>query len=307
MKKTIYIFMGLLFSITAYTQQLQIPNSNFENWENSGTATEEPIHWNSLKTADNLASLAPKVLFQDAGRSGNYGIKLVVSDEVFGIQANGIITTGRVHADMNPENGYVYTDVNDAQWNVPFTYRPDSIIGWYKYAPSTGDRGSIEVVLHTGTHAQLPADQTTLDNEVGRAKMWIESAKSNWTRFSIPFEYYKTGQPDYLLAVFTSGDSTASISGSTLWLDDIQLVYNDSTAHVTENPLSETTVFYAQGNLHFRMNSYQHASYKVYNLSGKLIQQDKVEPTVKFLNNKGFYFITIEQNNHQITKKIVVQ
>jgi hypothetical protein len=38
----------------------------------------------------------------------------------------------------------------DSKWNTPFTDKPDSVVGWYKYAPSGIDKGKVEVILHTG-------------------------------------------------------------------------------------------------------------------------------------------------------------
>ena len=46
----------LLLSITSISiafnlfSQTQIGNSNFEQWENVGNPTEEPINWNGFKT-----------------------------------------------------------------------------------------------------------------------------------------------------------------------------------------------------------------------------------------------------------------
>lgn len=205
----------------------QLPNSDFENWENVGSPTEEPIRWSSLKTADALASAAPKVIERDAGHTGNYGVKLTVSDPVFNIEANGLLTTGRVHADYDPEKGYVYTDVSDPQWNTPFNARPDSLVGWYKYSPQPGDKGKIEVLLHKGTHARLPRDQETINNEIGDAAFKFITAKTDWTRFSVPFHYTSTEDIDYVLGVIQAGDSTISQTGTKLWVDDIKLIYNN--------------------------------------------------------------------------------
>src|SRR5690554_2602134 len=103
MNKNILLMLLVISTSIVFAQQ-QLPNSGFENWENEGSATMEPINWSSLKTADALASMAPEVLSRDAGRTGNWSIVLEVKS-AFTISANGIITTGRVHADFNPENG----------------------------------------------------------------------------------------------------------------------------------------------------------------------------------------------------------
>ena len=61
----------LLLSITSISiafnlfSQTQIGNSNFEQWENIGNPTEEPINWNGFKTASgSLSSFASQQLQQ---------------------------------------------------------------------------------------------------------------------------------------------------------------------------------------------------------------------------------------------------
>lgn len=304
MNKLIFVIAGIACSLTVSAQQ--IPNSDFENWENEGAPTVEPLHWSSLKTADALASAAPTVMFQDPGRTGNYGVKLKVSAPVFGIQANGIITNGRVHADYTPSKGYVYTNASDPQWNTPFTYRPDSVVGWYKYSPKPGDKGSVEMILHTGTHAQLPPDQATIDHEVARAKLWMTSATSTWKRFTIPFIYNNSTQPDYLLAVISAGDSTLSITGTTLWVDDIHLVYNDTTMGVSHNPLDNCEIFNVKKTLHFRFPSFENATYKVYSLEGKILQKGKVVPSVELNKAPGIYIVKVKQNGWTKSQKVYI-
>lgn len=205
----------------------QLPNSSFENWENLGTDLEEPLRWSSLKTADYLAAMTPKVIFDTVGRNGSTGLKLVVSPPVFNIEANGIITTGRVHASMQIETGYVYTDTTDTQWNVPFNSRPDSLVGWYKYDPQPGDSGKIEIIVHKGGYARIPRDAQTINNELGEAHFDFITPQSDWTRFSAPFNYKNSETPDYILGVIQAGDSTVAQSGTMLLIDDVELIYNN--------------------------------------------------------------------------------
>lgn len=228
MKKN-YFLTGLLTlclsSVFAQFQQLE--NNGFENWENLGLASEEPLEWSSLKTADALAAQAPKVLSQDVGHNAGFCIKLEVKN-AFGIAANGIITNGIAHADFNPELGYVYTNASDAQWNTSFSSHPDSVVGYYKYAPVSGDKGKVEIILHTGSIAKLP-ENGTAGSQVARARYDVTAATGTWTRFSAPFNYFNNNTPNYLLCVITCGDSTIAKVGTIAWYDDVQLVYNTIT------------------------------------------------------------------------------
>ena len=76
---------------------------------------------------------------------------------------NGVATNGRLHPDMNPELAYIFTDTLDNMWNTPFSTRPDSIAGWFKYAPQGNDtlqvkgaeRGAIHSHAGTGTYVSV--------------------------------------------------------------------------------------------------------------------------------------------------------
>lgn len=302
MKRSAIILTITGLAFASYSQQ-QIENGDFENWENQGTAEEEPVDWSSLKTADALASTTPSVLSQDTGRGGGTCAKLEVK-EVFGIKANGIMTNGRVHADFNPENGYVYTDPNDPQWYTECSDRPDSIVGWYKYEPQNGDKGKIEVILHIN-QGNLPFNGTE-NNMIGRAKYEFTSQQTTWTRFSKEFTYVDQQNPTYILTTIASGDSTISETGSTLWIDDISLVYN--TSQLLEESNEITSINAAEGFLMFNSSvGLEKQYYKIHSISGALIQEGTCQQKVRLDAKPGIYLITIENNGQTFKKKVYIQ
>lgn len=313
MKKSTLLFtIAALLSFNYSQAQTQLPNAGFEEWENEGTAEMEPKHWSSIKTADALAALAPEVLNRDLGRNSNYCVVLEVKS-AFGIPANGIMTNGRVHADMNPANGYVYTDVNDDQWNTPFNDRPDSIAAWFKYAPKNDDRGKVEVLLHTGDEGQLPTNPTTVANTVATARYDIEGETNDWTRFSVPFEYLSSDNPDYILMVVTSGDSTIAKAGSKLWIDDIQLIYNtedededeDISVNEWENSSKHFSTYYDNAWIHIRLDdAIQAKSYQILDINGRVIQNGNFKNSIPFNHAKGIYILQVLTDKGMLSKKI---
>lgn len=301
MKTLTFTLSLVLFAYFGHTQQ-QIENGGFENWENQGTAEEEPVNWSSLKTADALASTAPSVLSPDTGRGGGTCAKLEVK-EVFGIKANGIMTNGRVHADFNPENGYVFTDPNDPQWNTTCSDRPDSIVGWYKYEPQNGDKGKIEVILHVG-QGSLPFNGTE-NNMIGRAKFEFTAQQTAWKRFAKEFTYVDQQAPEYILTTVASGDSTISQTGSTLWLDDVSLVYNTSDIQKEEQEI--TSINASEGYLFFSSPvDLAHQSYTIHSISGALIQQGTCKEKVLVNAEPGIYLITVKNKGNTFTKKVYI-
>lgn len=300
MKTLFTLFIGITFSLLTFSQQ-QLQNGDFESWDGVGTAEEEPTNWSSLKTADNLAGTAPQVISQDVGRNGGFCPRLEVK-EVFGIQANGIMTNGRVHAEFNPDNGYVYTDPNDARWHTTFTDQPDSIVGWYKYAPQNGDKGKIEIILHVG-QGNLPFNGTEA-NIIARAKYEFTAAQANWTRFAKAFNYLSTSAPEFVLTTVTSGDSTISETGSLLWIDDLSFVYNNTNG-VESNEKYEFAVNGSNGYLYFDVQD-ESTNYQVSDVTGKIIQSGKTDEKVSFKHKSGIYFIHIDSEKGSFTKKLYI-
>jgi hypothetical protein len=302
--KTLLLSLAMVFSavLFCFTQQLQ--NPGFEDWENLGTAQEEPVNWSSLKTADALASTAPQVVTRDDGRNGGYCPKLEAKS-VFGITANGLLTNGRVHADFNPENGYVFTDENDQQWHTEFNYRPDSLVGWYKYSPSGNDKGKVEIIIHDDI-GRLPFTGYE-SNVIGRARYDITQASSDWLRFSVPFTYFDTRDAEHILVTIACGDSTVSNAGSTLWVDDLELIYNDPTSAVQELTSSvQDAVYVGDGVIKFILDDYDQSEYEIYSLAGSLMQRGKPSEKTLFTATSGLYIIRLKQGETVIQKKIYI-
>lgn len=302
MRKHLLIISAVVLVNTSFSQQ-QLQNPGFENWDDANTPLAEPTDWSSLKTADAMASLAPRVVNRVPGRSGNYAIELEVKS-AFGVSANGIITNGRVHADLNPDNGYVFTDANNADWHTSFSSRPDSIVGWYKYSPVGGDSGKIEIILHKGTVGKLPRDASTIANEVGNIRYNFTTPQTEWTRFSKAFNYLSSDSPDYILTTIAAGDSTTSVAGTKLLLDDLELVYN--SLGVEKYITQEIAVNGSKGFLYFDVKENEEVSYKIADVTGKIIQSGTALEKTPFSHDSGIYFILVQTRTESFTKKLYI-
>ncbi len=113
-----------------------------------------------------------------------------------------------------------------------------------------------------------------LRNWVGRARADFTSNVSNWTRFSVPFNYYNSTTPTYILLVLTSGDSTIAVNGSQLLLDDLELIYSPSSLNEIDSPIK---CWFSNNILHTGINpSLNSYSLNVYDISGKLVLNEQV-------------------------------
>ena len=305
MMKYLHIIFALLMINRTEAQQLE--NSGFEQWENVGTGEEEPLSWSSTKTSDNssLNGLAPQVISRTTdAHTGTYAAKLINKNVPFvNIVANGIVTNGIIHTTTNPQDSYVYTDVNSSDHSQPFTSYPDSIVGWYKYAPQGNDMGNIQVLLHS-SYGQLPIDAST--SVIALAEFDF-SSNSNWTRFSTPFNYYPTiNNPAYILCNISAGDSTQAVANSELKIDDLELIYNTTTISSEETNLLHVT--YVNDLLQFS-NVVKEFNYAVYNVQGQLMNIGKIDEynrNVSISLESGIYFISTQNKDHHQSIKLIV-
>ena len=305
MMKYLHIIFVLLMINKTEAQQLE--NSGFEQWENVGTGEEEPLSWSSTKTSDNssLNGLAPQVISRTTdAHSGSYAAKLINKNVPFvNIVANGIVTNGIIHTTTNPQDSYVYTDVNSSDHSQPFTSYPDSIVGWYKYAPQGNDMGNIQVLLHS-SYGQLPIDAST--SVIALAEFDF-SSNSNWTRFSTPFNYYPTiNNPAYILCNISAGDSTQAVANSELKIDDLELIYNTTTISNEETNLLHVT--YVNDLLQFS-NVVKEFNYAIYNVQGQLMNIGKIDEYNRYVSislESGIYFISTQNKDHHQSIKLIV-
>lgn len=235
--------------------QPQLENPGFETWNNAGQATEEPSEWSSLKTSDGGAlinSLVPQLCWRsDDAHTGTRSVNLRTVSSLAG-DANGLLTNGRVHAELDVQNSYMFTDQENAQWHTPMASRPDSLVGWFKAQPEPGDRANIGALLHV-SDGRLPAFGTEGNYVAGASWKAPYGEVASWTRFAVPFQYLNNTPPEYVLLILTAGDSAGSSVGTQVWYDDLALIYNvqclpaEPTAYVSAAQGYPVVVGYSTG------------------------------------------------------------
>jgi hypothetical protein len=298
-----YIILVLIQVKVILILSQQLDNNGFENWENIGTPTEEPIDWSSTKTSDTptLNGFAPQVIERSSdAHSGSYSAKLTNKNvTLVNIVANGLLTNGRVHASTNPDNAYVFTDQTSDNWNQQFTNYPDSLTGWYKYSPQGSDIGEITVLIHSGS-TQIPTNNTS--NWIAVAEKKFFSTNNSWSRFSVPFQYLSSiNSPQYILCVISAGDSTIAVQNSELLIDDIELIYNQPTSI---HPNNENSIEISKSNKQIQIRNLKNSRLElnIYDLQGKILLNKIVSNSFSYhidissLTN-GFYILKINSTD----------
>lgn len=308
-----FLLFLLILSISPLYSQV-VENPGFEDWETTTGPNDEPVNWSSIQTGepDNIAGFSPQVLFQsEDAYTGTYSIRLKNKYVVIAqVVANGLATNGRNHLDLIPENADSHTDISDEKWYTECTTRPDSVVGYYKYISVNGDLTTVQALVHTG-EAKIPDPDST--GWVGMATFTSPAeSTSGWVRFSAPFDYYESGDPEYILFIISSGNAFEAQEDSEGWYDDIELVYNP--VGIDETFAQSLLNVYAENNsINIDLRKFgagENFDLSIYSLTGQLILSDNITSgyTESWnMENSGMYICRLETKDGLIlTKKVVI-
>lgn len=316
MNKSI-LFLAILFiPFISINAQTQFDNASFEDWEEIGYGPNiiEPVEWSSIKSSDDetISGQAPHNMYRSEfgnAHTGDYSVYLFTV-KLFGIVATGTLANGRYHAEFNINNAYTFTDTLNSQWHTRISARPDSLVGWYKAKPETGDVPTVKVVLHTGFAAISALSDTSAFVASNVISLPSEEV-TEWTRFSLPLNYYKDILPEFALIILTSSNGLSAIEGSEAWYDDLEFIYNDGTGIIEKD--SDELVIQTRNNgisIFINTNKNENYSLSVYDMMGRLVKKDSGFTGQKNMHDlnisQGTYIISVSYAGKTLTKKIIL-
>ncbi len=281
MKKLSFImFLILGISKLSEAQNVATPNPGFENWTQVGNHFD-PNNWNTLNPNTGILGVFTCTRATGADvHSGTYAIKLTTKS-VFGVTANGIASTASL----------ITTPPYGVTGGIPYTQRPDSIVGWYKSNPiSTADSGFVQFVLLDGAN-----------DTVGFVRNYMPNTPvATYTRFSMPITYFSTATPVLSYWILSSSNPVTPQVNSSIIIDDIDLIFNPSGI----NEASEIAPFQILSNLiddeiEISNTSGKSTQMKIFDSAGRLAFIKDVQPGSERISlqqlNSGVYFYKFEQ------------
>lgn len=211
--KKIYVLLALLGSSSLLVaQNAATPNAGFEAWTHvSGfTAYDNPDNWNTLNSTTSAFGVITCYKATAGGEfhNGATALKLITKNAVIQT-ANGIATTGTINTSNQTITG-----------GIAYTARPDSITGWFRCSPVNGDAGFVQFML-------LDASSDT----IGYAKFFAPTTPTaTFTRFAVAITYYNAQTPvtSQWICSSSAGSTNQQIN-ATIWVDDLDLIFNPSS------------------------------------------------------------------------------
>ena len=241
---------------TSFTteQQVTLYNGGFENWWMDGKVAYANAQGTSFWDTSNqgAASFGGSNTTETTSvvHGGSKAAKLESKFIVIKFAAASLYT-GSFGALIGTKGAWL-------NWGVPFTARPTALKGYMQYAPASINKVGSNLPAGTpgkgspdqcGMYCALLSEALVVDNtDMSTFPNWetdsrviaygtlptSQNVHSNgqWKEVNIPLVYRDlTRKPTHLLVVFSAskyGDYFHGGEGSTLYLDDFELVYGDS-------------------------------------------------------------------------------
>lgn len=315
MNKILLIALGF----TSYFSfgQGQIGNGNMETWE-SVSSGEEPVNWNSFKTASGTFSATGGVQIESSAdvRPGSTGTK---SCRIFStyigwpidVVANGNVTLGQINM-----GSAVATDIEnhntsitaDSDFSETLTDSPDSLVFWSKYTPVSGaGNARMKATLHDNFDYQDPEDATSATHVVATAVLNYPNTSGSWNRFSVPFDYSGPASNNtHILVTFTTNETPGGGSGDDeVLIDDVELIYNPASVNEIALELTNVSVNNELNKIVISSEKSLDGEYSLYNSNGQKVQFGSIEKEIDFNHISGIYFIVLKSGDKEENFKVV--
>ena len=274
MQETLEQTINVKFDNTG--NHFQLPNGDFEEWSPNYDNTK-PRYWHGFKSATgSLASQATSTLLRSTDKrpnsNGNYSA-VVASTSVFGVIANGTVTTGQLNAQhMTAGNTWNHSMMEESstakdnygdRFYMELNAKPDAIKSWIKFSQgSTNDTypyATFSAVAFNGEYYQDPEPKpgdksamlggTTYTQEDANNVAARVAAKAqdktitvtDWRELILPFDYtgHTADARAILITVSTNATPGKGSANDQVFIDDMELLYY---ANVTDIKYQGTTI-----------------------------------------------------------------
>lgn len=313
MKKTLLYFSFLSLSTIGFAQT-QIGNGSFESWEPTTSELNEPVNWNSFKSADGAFILfggqqMDRRVNARPGSTGTQSARIWSRSAGFGVKANGNMTLGRINmGSTTPSDAanHNFSSTSTTGFSEAFTDTPDSIVAWVKYKPgntTSGYNARISSVIHNNTNGYKDPNDVSGANTVATAILNFPYTNGGWQRISVPFTYVGTpSNAAFILVTFTTNNVPGGgTTSDTLYVDDVELVYvpNPSFTSTNASVCEGSTVSFTNTTTHYP------TSYSWSFPGGTPSSSTATSPTVTY-STAGTYDVVLTATNQWGSKSVTL-
>ncbi len=291
MKTKLTLTAFLLFTIGITVMVSQIPNKEFEVWDDMGSYMEPEDWWstNSYSTGSFFPVTRSTDHFPNS--LGNYSVRIENNPSLLpNYGALGITWVGE-HTMPDPA--------------FPIIGHPTSLTGYYKFFPENGDTMLINVLLFNS------------GNVYAQGKLLNTEAVAEWTSFDILFNSYSdVDSAQVVLSTYNAvGPDNVPHGNSVLFVDNLnfdsliisidELSHEDYVFSLFPNPAHDIVT------LNISSSNYAEFVVNIYNVAGSLIRSESIQHKQQNIDvgdlNNGLYLVEIKSQAHTEIQKLIIR
>jgi hypothetical protein len=199
--------------------QAGVPNGNFENWPSGNN--DNPEFWDSPNAlTGGFPFFFTTVEKTSDSNSGNWAAS-VTTGTILDETIPGVLSLGTLEIDIENIENTQFT-------GLPFSDRPGTLEGYYKYSTPDTDFGLLAILLTRYN------DATSNQDSIAFGFTQFTAQEDEYVYFSATIQYLTLAEPDSINIVMLSSASPAMMPGSQLKIDD--LAFNYSATPIVELP-----------------------------------------------------------------------
>ncbi len=296
----LFILLIALFafgSSSVVAQQVEpLQNGNFEQWD-SIDGYANPRNWYTLNELIAFGFQATTEMTTDA-HSGTYAAKLESKDGQFA-DLSGVLCSGPI-LDANGQPDF-------SHMKIPFSKRPSALRFFYKTTLNLPDTAVLGYFLTKWNTTTQQIDT------IGMAQAELFGTFSTYQLAVVNFKYFSNATPDSAFFIASSSiDGFNPTVGSTLYLDDIDLLYYAAGVNETATNLNHVTVWPNPTNATIHVSANEKIlNLSIFDMEGKLVYSAKHNDTQyqADLSNlkEGLYILQTEHVSSINRTKILVK
>jgi Secretion system C-terminal sorting domain len=285
-----------MLCFTAFASQLtaqnQVPNGNFSTWTDDTTCAS----WNGTVGVDVMIytfNLNTILRTADA-HSAPYAmmIKTETTVPILGTLVMGCASLGTTT--LNLLGGYVFDG------GTPINVKPTKLKGYYKYTCPTQDTMAIFGVCMNGA------------DTIGDGYFATDVASSTYGYFEFDFTYTGVLVPDMMNIVAISSAGNVAKTGSTLYIDDLQIEFTGMggpetmslEAFINAYPIPN------QGSLNIDLIAGEMNLIQLYDLSGRMVYETSVDASTTTIPmnqlENGSYVLRVTNSQGIASRQVIL-
>lgn len=318
MKRIILPLLALLFASQIFSQQHQLPNSDFENiitidttWSDGPALSYDSITggiWGNgnvlLPDFPSTENIEPFMKDTNFTQSGNHAV--VLRTQMIGpAVATGNLFTGFLYPQQLDLNAPLF----GAKTGVPFAYRPISFNGYYYYTSVNQDSCWMACLLTKWN------SNTNQRDTIGYGEFFGYNSSTQYEPFSVTVNYTvpEPTLPDSVSLMLLSSGGGLNYQGqpgSTLILDSLWFDQPANAGIENNDPKSDYSWYSQGGELFVDFNGKTPSNkITIYDLSGKKIKEEMIHQSSTWstaLTPSKIYIMHIQNKNNSLKTKVFI-